>query len=123
MQQKKHTRLFLLAGALAGVLNGLLGAAGGMAVLLLLRRCNWPPERLHATALAILLPVCACSAGYYLLQGNLPVSYLWLLLPGLAGSVLGCILLQKVSARFLNLLLAVLLFVSGMRIFWGGITG
>ena len=50
-----------------GFLNGLFGSGGGMLAVPLLEHRGLPPDRAHATSLAVILPLTAVSAGAYLL--------------------------------------------------------
>ena len=65
---------FLLTGSAAGFLNGLFGAGGGMVVVPMLQRDGLPPERSHATSIAVILPLSIASS-------LLSVSYTHLTLP------------------------------------------
>ena len=77
----------VLGGLGAGVINGLLGAGGGMVVVPLLSAMGVRGKRSHATALMVIVPLSAVSAVLYLVQGRvgiadaLPVSYTHLTLP------------------------------------------
>lgn len=60
------------SGALAGLLNGFLGAGGGVILVPLLRGVHHLPEKTAlATSLSIMLPLTAISALIYGLQGQL----------------------------------------------------
>ncbi len=59
-----------LAGALTGAVNGLFGAGGGMVAVPLLKGVTgYGEKRAHATAIAVIAPVCAASAITYFLGG------------------------------------------------------
>ena len=78
---------YLLCGAAAGLTNGLLGGGGGSVLVpALTRGCGMEQRRAFATSVAVILPLCALSAGIYLLQGGLD---LMTALPYLAGGTLG----------------------------------
>ena len=63
-------RLPLLATGLAGgLLSGLFGAGGGLAVVPLLGRAGLEARRAHATSLAVTLPLAAASGLFYLSLG------------------------------------------------------
>ena len=78
---------YLLCGASAGLINGLLGGGGGSVLVpALTRGCGMEQRRAFATSVAVILPLCALSAGIYLLQGGLDLAAA---LPYLAGGTLG----------------------------------
>ena len=92
-----------VGGALAGTINGLLGAAGGMAAVPALRWSGVDTTRAHATSVAVILPICILSAfvyhgaGAFAWQDALPY------LPGgVAGALLGAWLLPKIPAELLR---------------------
>ena len=105
-----------LSGAAAGLVNGLLGAGGGMLLVpLLIRWCGLEDKHAFATALSIMLPLSVVSILVCAMRETLPWNDA---LPYLAGGILGGIaaglLFQKVSANLLHKLL-------GAFILWGGV--
>ena len=124
--------LLALAGAFAGLLNGLLGAAGGILLVAILPRLT-PPARLYppavplglyherrdilATAMTVMLPVSAISCIFYWLNGVRPEPTLLLLLilPAAAGGFLGAKLLGRLPDALLKKLFAALVVVAGAR--------
>ena len=121
---------YVLLGLGAGLLNGLLGAAGGILLVALLP--HLPPPGLSslahaslshdrrdilATALCVMLPVTAVSTLLYWLRGIRPESaMLWaLLLPAAAGGVLGAYLLGRIPQGAIKRLFALVVVISGIR--------
>lgn len=124
--------LCALMGLGAGLLNGLLGAAGGILLVALLPRVTppvplYPPARplgdLHerrdvlATALAVMLPVSAVSGMFYWLGGirPSPTLLLSLILPAAAGGLLGAKLLAKIPNDLLKKIFAAVVVIAGLR--------
>lgn len=106
-----------LGGAAAGVLNGMLGAGGGMVTVPLLSALGVRGKKSHATALMVIVPLSAVSAGLYLWQGRLTVLDALPYLPGcLVGAVLGSLLLPRISTGWLKLLFGGLLLWGGIRL-------
>ena len=106
-------------GILAGLLNGLLGAGGGILIVLALRRfchankCN--PRAAFTGALAVMVPITAFSAWRYAHLGHIPTTDLpAILLPALLGGIVGAGLLPHLSMRFLSRLFAAAVLVSGV---------
>ena len=120
----------------AGLVNGLLGAAGGILLVTVLPCLPVPPflcktgegvyrplgryldgKDIFATALAVMLPVSAVSFLRYWLGGIRPdpAELTLLLLPAALGGLAGAWLLERISPRMLRLLFAGLVAVSGVR--------
>ncbi len=113
-------------GVAAGFCNGLLGAAGGVLLVLLLPYLLgsvFPTEDvlsrrdLLATSLTVMLPVSAVSAAIYWLGGIRPSgeTAVLLLLPSVLGGLIGARLLGKLPEQVLRRLFALLLVISGVR--------
>mgnify|MGYP000599155691 FL=1 len=104
-----------LGGFGAGVINGLLGAGGGMVVVPLLSALGVRGKKSHATALMVIVPLSLVSAILYLVQGRVTVMDALPWLPGsLLGAYLGSRLMPKISTGWLKL-------VFGGLMLWGGI--
>ena len=116
----------------AGLLNGLLGAAGGILLVLLLPHLPEPFPRSRAaflwdapphsrdvlaTSMAVMLPVSAVSRIFYLLRGirPSPTLLLSLILPSALGGLLGAILLGRLPDRIIRKIFALLVAVAGVR--------
>ncbi len=124
--------LLALAGFGAGLLNGLLGAAGGILLVAVLPRLasSDPPltapmlslprtERRDtlATVTAVMIPVSGVSWLFYQLGGIHPPADMLplLILPAVLGGLLGAKLLGRLPDRVLRKLFAALVVVSGAR--------
>ena len=113
---------FLLLGTAAGFLNGLLGTGGGIVIVYALGRAlqkhrHRADDRrdVYATALSVMLPISAFSAVRYALGGSLdPVAFAPMLLPTVAGGLLGGILLDRLDLAHLKRLFGLLVLVSGI---------
>ena len=107
-----------LSGAAAGLVNGLLGAGGGMVLVpLLVRWCGLQDKHAFATAISIILPLSIVSIVVHAIQGPLPLSEAWpYLIGGLLGGVAGGLLFRRVSAVFLHRLLGVFILYGGVRL-------
>lgn len=70
----------------------------------------------HATAIAVILPVSACSAAVYLLFSRVPFAiFLPVALGVTAGGFAGAELLSRVRSSLITLLFAVLMLAAGVR--------
>ncbi len=113
MKQKKLWGV--LGGFGAGIINGLLGAGGGMVVVPLLSALGVPNKKSHATALMVIVPLSLVSAAAYLIDGRVAVTDALPWLPGsLRGADLGSRLMPKISPGWRQR-------VCGRRVLGGGI--
>ena len=102
-----------LAGAAAGLVNGLFGGGGGSVLLPLLNRWGTlAPRAAFATCLAAIYPMCCVSAVVYLFQVR---PALETVLPYLAGGLAGGLTFQKVPVRLLKALFGAFLVYGGVR--------
>lgn len=105
-------------GAVGGLMNGLLGAGGGIVIVFYLSRVLGARERneVFANALAVMLPISLVSLGYYLLSGYAALGGLAVRLVPVAviGGAIGSFLLVRVKFRFLSGVFSLLVVVSGL---------
>jgi len=116
---------YALSGALAGALNGLLGAGGGVVLVpLLLGFVGLEEKRAFATSVFIILPISAVTAAVYFAHGRidfqLAAPYL---LGGLIGGLIGGIIagkkFKKMPALWLRRLFGAILILGGLKsLFW-----
>ena len=119
MHKKKlrHGLLSALGGLAAGLINGLLGSGGGMIAVPMLERGGVRANRAHATSVAIMLPLSAVSALFYLRGGEVSLSDALPYIPGgIAGALLGVLLLRRVKPRLLRRIFGGVAVYSGLRI-------
>ena len=115
----KYLPLLLAIGLGAGFVNGLLGAGGGIIVVIGLRLLFGKKvadgRSFYATAIAVMLPLSAVSAWQYIRVGHLTVAALGpLLLPALLGGVLGALLLRLLKPKLLGQIFAAVVLISGI---------
>ena len=105
-----------LSGAAAGLINGLLGAGGGMVLVpLLVGWCGLEDKKAFATAISIILPLSLTSIAVFAMKESLPLGEAWpYLLGGAIGGALGGLLFKRMTANVLHKLL-------GIVILWGGV--
>ena len=117
MRVKKQNILSALGGALVGVLNGMLGAGGGMLVVPMLKKLGLEQAKSHATAVAVIFPLSVLSTAAYLLLGHFELGQATAyLLPGAAGALFGALLLSKIPAPWLRKLFACFMIWAGIRL-------
>lgn len=115
----KKTLPVCLLGLIAGILNGLLGAGGGVAIVLglqkLLQNVPHEPRAIYVSALCVMLPVSLLTVIRYSAMGALITARLaTLALPAIAGGAIGAWLLLFLSPGFLARLFSLLVLISGI---------
>lgn len=109
-------KLFSLWGIVAGFLNGLLGAGGGMAVVPILQT-KTDTRQSHATCVAIILPMCVVSAVIYIINGTVVFSdAMPFLIWGVIGAVIGTVFLSKFKPVIIRKIFAVLMLWAAYRL-------
>ena len=111
--------ILMLCGAVGGFINGLLGAGGGIIVVMglsaLFQKAGVNGHSYYATAIAVMLPLSALSAWQYHRAGHLPpISFWHLILPSLLGGALGALLLRRIAPRVLGRIFAAIVLISGI---------
>jgi len=104
-------------GILIGVVNGLLGAGGGMLAVPLLKKLGLDEKEAHANAVAVILPITVVSAVLYLYKDYVNLSDALIYIPtGLLGSVIGTFILKKIKTDWLNKLFCGFMLYAGIRL-------
>lgn len=119
--------LFAEVSLAAGVVNGLLGAGGGIIILYLIRAQNRKRQAdgitgdggerdSFATVVAVMLPVSLVSALSYASRGNIDLAQMApLAIPAMAGGTLGAYLTDRLPVAAVRAAFALLVIFSGIR--------
>ena len=111
--KKKFTAL---GGFAAGIVNGLLGAGGGMIVVPMLEKSGLDSVKSHATSVAVIFPICVLSAALYLIRGSVSIGQTLPYLPWMVvGSVLGAWVLPKFNKTLLRRIFGILMIWAAVR--------
>ncbi len=109
-----------VAGALAGAVNGLFGAGGGMVLVPLLDKSKaFKEQEVFPASVAIILPLCLVSLGVSSLSAPIPFrEALPYLLGSIPGGILAGIYGKKIPAKWLHRALGLMILWGGVRYLW-----
>lgn len=106
---------YITAGLLAGCINGLLGAGGGLVLVPLFSGiCGMEEKHALATSVAVILPLSIVSVLFYL-KGGLEVFLPPYLLGGIAGGFIAGRLFARIPAGILRRIFGVMILYSAYR--------
>jgi len=107
----------VLAGGLAGAVNGLFGAGGGMVLVPLLTLLTaMDAEEIFPASISIILPVCLVSLAATALQGPIPwTDALPYLLGSAAGGIFAGLWGRRIPVDWLHRGLGILILWGGWR--------
>lgn len=101
----------------AGILNGMLGAGGGMLIVPILKRYGIETRKTHATSICIILPMCILSSVIYMLKGKVTLNDALPYIPyGIAGSFVGAIVLSKINQKLLSKIFAFFMMWAALQL-------
>ena len=109
-----------IGGFCAGILNGLLGAGGGMVLVPLLSTLTDIDDRhIFATSVSIMLPICITSLLFGIsleeLSLNAALPYL---IGGAAGGIIAGLFGKKIPTLWLHRVFGGLILLGGIRYIW-----
>lgn len=106
-----------MTGIISGLINGLLGSAGGVIAVICLEKFGCDKKMSHAQSLGIMLPVSVVSLIFYCLKGIYPDTDILykILFTGIIGAVMGSIYFKNIKTTSLKKIFALLLIFAGIR--------
>lgn len=105
------------SGLLIGGINGLLGAGGGMIAVPMLKKAGLEQKEAHANAVAVILPISVLSTVLYIIKGYVGIPDALPYVPtGIIGSVLGTMILKKISPVWLKRIFGAFMVYAGVRL-------
>ncbi len=114
--KKKRNLCMIIFGFLVGLVNGFLGAGGGMIAVPALKASGLSTKESHENAVAVILPLTVLSAALYLINGRVTIADAWSYIPGgLVGAVIGTFLMKKISSVWLTRIFGGFMIFSGIR--------
>ncbi len=118
-QKKSKTKMvaIVILGLIIGAVNGLFGAGGGMLVVPVLSiLCGLEEREAHATAIAIILPLCAVGSMVYFFRGTYDYSmFPYAIFGVISGGIIGAFLLKKASNNVLKILFYGVMLLAGFK--------
>lgn len=113
--RKYNAILFCLFSFIAGGVNGLLGTGGGIIFVYMLSKLTKNNAKDNfATTICATLPISAVSAVIYFKNSNVDLSLIpKLIVPALAGGIIGALAVDKINKKWLNIIFAFLVIYSG----------
>lgn len=108
---------YAVSGAFAGAVNGLFGGGGGtLLVPLLSGWAKLDEGQLFPTSVAVTAPMCAVSAGVYILRRGVDIATaLPYLVGGLLGGIISGLLMKRLPRKLLRRVFALLIIYGGLR--------
>ncbi len=106
-----------IIGILTGFANGLFGAGGGTIVVPCMERfLKIEEHKAHATAIAVILPLCILSMFIYLRNSDID----WVMVTiisagGLVGGYVGARLLNKISGKWLHKIFGIFMIAAAVK--------
>ncbi len=117
MKNSKSNLITAAAGLAIGIVNGLLGAGGGMLAVPMLKKMGLEQKAAHANAVALILPVSVLSAILYLSKNYVNLSDAIAYIPtGILGAILGTYFLKKISPLWLKRIFGIFMVYAGIRL-------
>lgn len=113
----KKKAAMILAGLFIGAVNGLFGAGGGMLAVPCLTYIGSLDEKsAHATAIALILPLCLVSSIAYGVGASFEKGVILPTVLGVTvGGILGACLLKKLSSNVVSFLFYALMLFAGLK--------
>lgn len=113
----KKKAAMILAGLFIGAVNGLFGAGGGMLAVPCLTYIGSLDEKsAHATAIALILPLCLVSSIAYGVGASFENGVILPTVLGVTlGGILGACLLKKLSSNVVSFLFYAIMLFAGLK--------
>ena len=117
MQKEKNNLLTCFFGVLIGIVNGFLGAGGGIVAVLLFKKLGLKQADAQANAVAVILPISVLSAVLYLIKDYVTVKEALPFVPtGIIGALMGTYFLKKISPLWLKRIFGGFMVYAGIRL-------
>lgn len=120
IKKMKPKRFFdkkiIIGGALTGIVNGMLGAGGGMIAVPVLEKNGADTKQAHSGSIAVMLPLSIFTAVVYLKGGRMTLSDALPYIPaGIIGAFCGVWLMNRISPALLHKIFGGFAIWAGVR--------
>ncbi len=106
-----------IIGIITGILNGFFGAGGGTILVPSMEKfLNTEEHKAHATAIAVILPLCIISAFLYV--RNIEIIWktvVFVSIGGVMGGYAGAKLLGRISKKWLHIIFGGFMIIAGVK--------
>ena len=100
-----------------GIINGLLGAGGGMLAVPALKKLGLDQKAAHKNAVAVILPMAVFSAILYIMRESVTINDSLIFIPGgLLGAFIGTKFMKKISSKWLGIAFGGFMNYAGVRL-------
>ena len=116
MERKWQIFFLIILGLFVGFINGFLGAGGGMLLVpFIILILKMDAKVAHATAILIILPICAVSGVLYIIKGAFELNiFIPCLIGTIVGGVLGTFILSKLKNNIITAIFSVVMIAAGV---------
>lgn len=111
-------------GLIAGLLNGLIGIGGGIVIVPALLRRGYTPQQAVGTSLATVVALSGIAfVGHAAITGIAldAIAFAGVVLGGVTGSIIGGLVLARLSRRKMMIVFSLMLFVVALRLVMQGL--
>jgi uncharacterized membrane protein YfcA len=112
------TKLKLIIGLTAGLLNGLFGSGGGVVAVPLLEHSGIEQRKCHATSVVLIFVLSLVSVIMYAMKDKLEYKTALGFIPaGIVGAIVGAMVLKKINNDLLRRIFGGIILISALRMF------
>lgn len=103
-------------GVIIGAVNGIFGSGGGMLAVPALTMLGFRQKNAHATAIALILPLCAIAVAIYSAHASFDMTIVLPTVAGVvAGACIGAAMMKKMASEALSFLFYSLMLFAGLK--------
>ena len=118
LKKLKSKLLYIVFGLSIGLINGFFGGGGGMVCVPVLEKLlKLDSKHSHATALAVIFPLCLFSGIVYIVRVNLDWSVFGIVCAGfVVGGIIGAYLLKRLNNVVIRIIFVLVVLTAGIKL-------